>query len=68
MADLFEGGADAPPMRGMIGMPQLVLAVALETARDRKLGDLTEGRPRLAAWLAPMSDLASMRATAPPPQ
>ena len=29
-------------------MAQLVLAVALETARARKFGDLTDGRPRLA--------------------
>ena len=45
-------------------MAQLVLAVALDTARMRGLGDLTDGRPQLAAWLARISALPSMRATA----
>ncbi len=66
MADVFETEAATPPMQGALGMPQLVLAAALEMARDRHLGDLTEGRPRLAAWLAVMSNLPAMRATAPP--
>jgi glutathione S-transferase len=66
LADLLESQSTTPPMLGALGMPQLVLAVALEMARDRSLGDLTEGRPRLAAWRGAMSDLPSMRATAPP--
>ena len=47
-------------------MAQLVLAVALETARARKFGDLTDGRPHLARWLAPISQRPAMLATAPP--
>ena len=47
-------------------MAQLVLAVALETARTRKFGDLTDGRPHLARWLAPISQRPAMLATAPP--
>ena len=66
MADLFEAETGTTAMQGEPRMPHLVLAAALETARDRNLGDLTGGRPRLAAWLARMSDLPSMRATVPP--
>ena len=47
-------------------MAQLVLAVALDIARKRGLGDLTAGRPQLAAWLARLAALPSMRATARP--
>jgi glutathione S-transferase len=65
IADFFEGGVALPLMQGPLNMAQLVLAVAVETARLRGLGDLTEGRPRLAAWSARMSELPSMRATAP---
>jgi glutathione S-transferase len=66
MASVFESEVAHPVLQGPLNMPQLVLAVALETARLRKLGDLTEGRPQLAAWLAPISKLQSMQATAPP--
>ena len=47
-------------------MAQLVLAVAPQTARARKFGDLTDGRPHLAAWLAPLSQRPAMLATTPP--
>jgi glutathione S-transferase len=47
-------------------MAHLILAVALEMARKRGLGDLTTGRPRLASWMRSISDLPSMRRTAPP--
>jgi glutathione S-transferase len=66
MANLFETEVMQPAIQGAPNMAQLVLAIALETARARGLGDLTEGRPRLAAWLARISELASMRATVPP--
>jgi hypothetical protein len=46
-------------------MAPWLLAVALETARLRKLGDLTIGRPQLAAWLAPMAQRQSMLQTVP---
>jgi hypothetical protein len=47
-------------------MAQLILAVALEMARKRGLGDLTAGRPRLANWMRSISDLPSMQGTVPP--
>jgi glutathione S-transferase len=65
IADMFEGRVAHPVMQGPLNMAQLVLAVALETARLRKMGNLTEGRPQLAAWAARMSELPSLRATAP---
>jgi glutathione S-transferase len=65
MADAFESRVAEPPMQGPPNMAQLVLAVALETARIRGLGDLTAGRPQLAAWAARMSALPAMKATAP---
>ena len=66
MADVFEGRIADPLMQGAPRMAHLILAVALETARKRGLGDLTDGRPQLAGWMRPMSDLPSMRRTAPP--
>jgi glutathione S-transferase len=66
MADLFEARVSDPPMQGAPGMAQLILAVSLDVARKRGLGDLTNGRPQLAAWMRRMSDLPAMRATAAP--
>jgi glutathione S-transferase len=65
MADAFETRVDEPRLQEPVNMAQLVLAVAIETARKRGLGDLTEGRPRLAAWVARLSPLPSMTATRP---
>jgi glutathione S-transferase len=65
MADAFEGEVSDPVLRGPLNMAQLVLAVALETARLRRFGDLTEGRPHLGAWLAPISQRPSFGATLP---
>jgi hypothetical protein len=45
-------------------MAQLVLVVGLEFARTNAMGDLAEGRPSLAAWMARLAALPSMRATA----
>jgi len=64
MADLLESEVATPMMQGTPMMAHLVLAVALEFARDRGLGDLTDGRPQLAAWQAAIRDLPSLRATA----
>ena len=64
MADLFEAEVAHPLMQGAANMAQLVLAVAIDFARTRHLGDLTAGRPQLAAWVARVRDLPSMRATA----
>jgi glutathione S-transferase len=66
LADVFEAKAGEPLLQEPPRMAHLVLAVTLEMARKRGLGDLTKGRPALAAWLRPLSDLPSMRATAPP--
>ncbi len=65
MADMFEDEVASPLMQGAPAMAHLVLAVALELAVDRGLGDLTQGRPRLAAWHARMREMPSFRATAP---
>jgi hypothetical protein len=48
------------------GMAPLILAVAVEMARDRGLGDLTDGRSQLASWMRSMSNLPSMQRTAHP--
>jgi glutathione S-transferase len=54
-----------PVMHGPITMAHLLLAVAMDEARRRGPGDLTIGRPQLAAWMRRMSELPAMRATAP---
>jgi glutathione S-transferase len=66
LANLFEGKAGTPLLRESPAMGHLVLAVALEFARDRGFGDLTAGRPQLSAWLARMRELPSLRVTASP--
>jgi glutathione S-transferase len=66
MADFFEDRVTDPLMQGTPGMAHLVLAVAVEMARKRGLGDLTAGRPRLASWMRSISDRPSMQATVPP--
>jgi glutathione S-transferase len=66
MADLFEGYVSGPLLQGELSMAHVILAVSLETARQRGPGDLTNTRPRLASWLRRMSDLPSLRATGLP--
>jgi glutathione S-transferase len=66
MADVFEDHMADPLMQGAPYMAHLILAVALEVARKRGLGDLTDGRPQLATWTRSISDLPSMQRTAPP--
>jgi glutathione S-transferase len=66
MADFFETRATDPLMQGSPGMAHLTLAVAVEMARKRGLGDLTAGRRQLASWMRPISDLPSMQRTVPP--
>ena len=65
MADHFESEIERPELRDEASMAPWVLAVALETARIRKMGDLTVGRPQLAAWLAPMAQRRSILQTDP---
>ena len=64
MANLFESEVATPLLQGPPTMAHLVLAVALDFARNRCFGELTDGRPQLKAWLARMHDLPSLRATA----
>jgi hypothetical protein len=66
MADFFEQRVTDPPMQGSPGMAHLILAIAIEMALKRGMGDLAAGRPRLTSWMRPISDLPSMRRTAPP--
>jgi glutathione S-transferase len=64
MADVFEDRVADPVMQGALGMAHLILAVAVETAQKRGLGDLTDGRPQLAAWMRSISERPSMQRTA----
>jgi glutathione S-transferase len=66
MADFFEDRVTDPLMQGTPGIAHLILAVAVEMAKKRGLGDLTQGRTQLANWMGSMSNLQSMRRTAPP--
>ena len=66
MANIFEEYVTDPLMQGTPHMAHLILSVAVEMARKRGLGDLTNGRPQLASWMSSMSDLPSMQKTAPP--
>src|SRR5262249_36551061 len=66
MADFFEARATDPLMQGPPRMAHLILAVALEMARDRGLGDLTASRRRLAKWMRPHADLPPLRGQVPP--
>jgi glutathione S-transferase len=66
MADVFEDRVADPLMQGASTMAHLILAVTLDVAAKRGLGDLTVGRPRLATWMRFISELPSMQRTAPP--
>jgi glutathione S-transferase len=66
MADFFEDRATDPLMQGPPIMAHLILAVAIEMARKRGLGDLTIGRRRLASWMRSISDRPSMCRTVSP--
>jgi hypothetical protein len=66
MADFFEARATEPLMQEPFSMAHLILAVALEMARKRGLGDLTAGRRQLANWMRSISDLPSMQRTVAP--
>jgi len=66
LADVFERHVGDPGLGGAAKMAHFILAAALDMARKRGPGDLTRGRPRLAAWHADISELPSLRATALP--
>jgi glutathione S-transferase len=63
MAGLFEQLVAEPLLQGPPTMAHLVVAVALDFATDRGFGDLTDGRPQLAAWRQRLETLASLHAT-----
>src|SRR5262249_16858948 len=61
------GGGVTDPLRGgPPTMAHLPLAVSLDVAAKRGLGDLSDGRPRLAVWRRSMCKLLSMKKTPPP--
>src|SRR5262245_60089345 len=64
LADAFEAWTTDPLLQWPLGMGHLTFAVALDVARQRGPGDLTQGRTRLAAWMQHISRLSSMQATA----
>jgi glutathione S-transferase len=66
MADFFESQVAGPVLLGEPAMAHVILAVALDAARSRGPGDLTDGRPQLAAWQRRMAERPSIRATAAP--
>lgn len=66
MADFFEARVSDPVMLGEPSMLQLTLAVALDFAHKRGLGDLAGERPRLASWTRRICERPSMQATAIP--
>lgn len=66
LADHFEAEVSAPLLQGDPTMAHLILAVAVETGRMRRLCDLTAHRPALAQWMANISRLPGVRATAWP--
>jgi len=66
LADVFEQGVSDPGFGRAPKMAHFILAAALDVARKRGPGDLTRGRPRLAAWHADICELSSLRATALP--
>jgi hypothetical protein len=66
MADYFEDRVTDPLVQGRPAMAHLILAVAVEMARERGLGDLTASRRQLASWMRPISNIPSMQRTAPP--
>jgi len=64
MADFFEAHAADQALQGAPRMAHLILMVALDVARTRGPGDLTDGRRQLTAWHERMSERPSVRATA----
>ena len=66
MADLFEAVIPGNYFQGERNMLQLILAVALDTARMRGPCDLAVQRPQLSRWLDRMCEIPSLRQTAIP--
>ena len=66
MADLFEFLISDAYFQGERSMLQLMLAVALDTARIRGPCDLALHRPQLNRWLDRICEIPSLRQTAIP--
>jgi glutathione S-transferase len=66
MADFFEAQVADALLQDAPSMAHFVLAVALDAAQRRGLGDLTDGRTQLARWMQRIVEMPSMRATVPP--
>ena len=65
LADFWEREIGHPLMQGPLNMAQLYLLAGIDQLLHWGHGDLTEGRPQLAAWLARLHQRPSIRATAP---
>ena len=66
MANFFEGQVADPALQGAPSMAHLILTVALDVARTRGPGSLTDSRRQLAVWHERMSERPSVRSTASP--
>lgn len=65
MADLWEKEIDHPLVRGTFNLVQLTLACCLGLEARNPGFRWREGRPKLAAWFAPIAARPSFLATAP---
>ena len=65
LAHFWEREIGHPLMQGPLNMAQLYLLAGIDQLLHWGHGDLTDGRPQLAAWLARLHLRPSVRATAP---
>lgn len=65
LADFWENEICSPLMNGPLNLAQLFLISGIDFAAYGAMGDLTEGRPRLARWTARLRMLPSLAMTAP---
>jgi glutathione S-transferase len=65
LANFWEREISHPLMQGPLNLAQLYLLAGLDQIAYWKLGDFTEGRPKLAAWRARLHRRPSVKATAP---
>lgn len=65
LADFWEREIAHPIMQGPLNLAQLYLLAGLDQLKHWGHGDLTQGRPHLAAWLTRLHQRPSVRATAP---
>ena len=65
LADFWEREITNPLMQGPLNLAQLYLLAGLDQVSHWGHGDLTHGRPQLAAWLARLHQRPSIKATAP---